>query len=130
MTDRKCAHCATPLPADADHRKLYCDRKCKMAFTNLNLSRGAEVLSYLQVWRKGKNAKTPEAKALASYAFRELCSLADTYNAADKLSGRDPSKLLAPRLERGELSADRKPKAAAKLARTSGPRRPFAPAAT
>ena len=105
---RRCAQCSKVIPDDADRRLLYCNKVCKQAFHNINMKRGKEALAYLQVQRQLSHAKTPEEKALASYAWAEACHLIRGYNEADKASGRNPKVIIESRYLAGEQIGDRK----------------------
>lgn len=106
-----CAYCGQPIEGGrAD--KLFCKPACKIASHNLDIKRGQELLAYAQVWRGGKNARSPEAKELARYAFAEMCHLIDRYNGEDRRAGRRQELVIARRFERKERVVDREPRPA------------------
>ena len=68
-----------------DHARPYYDRQSARFKTQGAL---------FQTWRAGKDAKTPEAKARATFAFREMCKALDQWNAEDRAAGRHPEALV------------------------------------
>lgn len=81
---RTCQECGTVFRhwhADAN----FCQKGHGTAFHNRSKKRGAVAIPVLLTWR-GKRGSGD----LAKYAFAELCSLADLWNAEDRKAGRPP----------------------------------------
>lgn len=100
---RPCLYCGALMPG-ASKARFYCQgTKCKVNASNLTLGRGHSLVPLLLVWRGGKHGKNRE---LASWAFREACSLLDRYNAEDRAAGRSVVPLIERKMEFGWRAAD------------------------
>lgn len=70
----------------------FCSPAHRQAFHHRNAARGQVIIPFLQVMRRGKKrGDDPNA----SYAFAELCALADVWNAQDRAAGRRPDLAVA-----------------------------------
>lgn len=85
---RKCLECGQPFQAvKAEGR--FCCTKHQQAFHNLSMTRGKIAMPLLMGWRSARNRTVD--KATGSWAFTELCALADEWNRQDREAGRTPA---------------------------------------
>jgi len=98
---RTCCECGVEFLAN-DVQGRFCDKKHKDAWKNRSLKRGAIMVPLVLAWRAGRGSKE-EAK----WAYKELCKLADQWNAEDRAAGRTPmAKYLLPKMRSGWSAAD------------------------
>jgi hypothetical protein len=73
-------------------QQQFCSSAHKTAFQNRQNVEGRAVVALAKAWRAGRNlGKGPEAESqreVARQALSELCSILDSFNAADKADGR------------------------------------------
>lgn len=76
------------------HRAQFCSPAHAKAYNNRQLARGQRLVGLAQAWRLGRHfgpSADPELKAAAAQAFRDLCRIADEFNAEDRAEGRVPA---------------------------------------
>jgi hypothetical protein len=79
----KCAECGTPFPK-GQHKKVFCQPKCKQAFHNRSAARGKTLVPLLMASRQGRNTE------LGKYAQGEWARLVSRFSEEDKAAGRMP----------------------------------------
>jgi hypothetical protein len=116
--DRRCAQCGAVIPADADRRKLYCDKVCKRNFHNVSQCRGQEIMAFLEAQRKlcnKKPGKDPDGYDIQRFARQQIGQLLGDYLRQDKASGRDASLVVKARMDEGVYVMDKRRAAKPKL---------------
>lgn len=98
---RICPECGEPFTA-THGRQAFCTPAHKETFHNRQHKRGGVAMSLLQVWRQGKR----KGGENATYALRELCNLADRWNAEDKAAGRRPDVVVTTKRRGGWAAVD------------------------
>lgn len=107
-----CANCAEPFTRTHHRQGMFCKPACQKAFHNRNTAVGRTAFELMKAMRlarsvKGKTPEADELRAAGSWAFGELCRLADAANAEDRKAGR-PGAL---RYVRSRVLADAGPEA-------------------
>lgn len=82
-----CPWCAAPFTPTKPNQ-LFCARAHKLAFHQLERTRGARLATLAMAWRLGRNTISIAGKATAKEALAEMCRLADLWNAEDRAAGR------------------------------------------
>lgn len=85
-----CPNCGASF-ISSRRSQTFCSPGCRTAFYDVQAIRGKVALPFLQTWRRGKRG-TNEA---STYAFAQLCALADKWNAEDAAAGRDAGLIVA-----------------------------------
>jgi len=83
-----CLNCGVTFTRTHHRQAGFHDRKCQIDFQNRNRARGQSLATLAQAWRMGRNTRNPKAKATATAAFSDMCTLLDRYNAEDKAASR------------------------------------------
>lgn len=73
-----CPECGEPVIQSGKGRERIFHDECKQAHANRRAVRGKSIMTLLQAWRVDRGSG-PVAQA----AFREVCSMVDTFNAED-----------------------------------------------
>lgn len=100
--NRTCPECGVAFKA-THGRQAFCLPQHKETFHNRQSKRGKVAISLVQVWRAGKNRKGGED---ATFAFREVCALADRWNQEDKAAGRRPDLVVTRKRRNGWSGVD------------------------
>lgn len=79
----KCLHCGKPFEAKHNRQTKFCLPEHKNAFQDAQRVQGRQFAMLAKAWRLARNTKDPTKKAIGTYAFQQLASLADYYNAED-----------------------------------------------
>jgi predicted nucleic acid-binding Zn ribbon protein len=82
-----CPNCGAAFTA-AHHRQFFCAAACKTEFKVREQTRGRNLTLLAQAWRGGRSTKNLSAREQAKWAFSELCTLTDRWNAEDRAAGR------------------------------------------
>lgn len=82
--------------------QTFCTRKCREAFHDLQAIRGKVAMPFLLVWRGGKQG----ASEASTYAFAQLCALADRWRAEDRAAGRDPAGVVTVKMDSAWRAVD------------------------
>lgn len=99
---RVCPECSASFMGGPD--ALFCSTAHKTAWHNRAGGRGRNAVPLMQAWRGGRGRKGDE---MASWAYGELCALADLYNEEDRRAGRIPAaEYLRPRKALGWKAVD------------------------
>ena len=80
--ERTCPECGETFTA-SHPAKVFCKEGCRVAYANLNLSRGKSIVPLLTTWRRHRDSE------IGRLALREMCRIASAYIDEDKLDGRD-----------------------------------------
>lgn len=97
---RKCPECATAFAGSRDAR--FCTTACKDTFWNREGKRGKVLTPLFRAWRGGRGSND-----VARYAFSEICSLADIWNAEDRAAGRmSAADFIRPKMTEGWRATD------------------------
>lgn len=70
--------------------QVFCTSRCRTDFYDVQAVRGKLAIPFVQTWRRGKHGGT----GASTYAFAQLCALADKWNVEDRQVGRDPARLV------------------------------------
>lgn len=113
--ENACPNCGKALPARPAGMRgrpgIFCPAAagetksaCKLAHEKRRASEGAAAIAMLKAWRIDRGSGE-----IAQEAFRQLCTIIDTFNADDKAAGRPRADLFAAKLMAdGRLYMDRK----------------------
>lgn len=82
--------------------QVFCSAKCRTDFYDVQAIRGKVALPFLQTWRRGKRG----ASDASTYAFAQLCALADKWNAEDAAAGRDPLGIVRGKMDNAWRAVD------------------------
>lgn len=82
--------------------QTFCKATCRTAFYDVQAIRGKVALPFLQTWRRGKRG----ASDASTYAFAQLCALADKWNAEDAAAGRDPAGIVRGKMDSAWRAVD------------------------
>lgn len=95
-----CPECAAAFTGAQDAR--FCTPAHKDAFWNREAKRGKVLTPLFRAWRGGRGASD-----VARYAFSEICSLADIWNAEDRAAGRmSAAEFVRPKMTDGWRATD------------------------
>lgn len=84
-----CPNCGKPFTGSRASQ-VFCGAPCRVDFYDVQAVRGKLSTPFLQTWRRGKHGSS----GASTYAFAQLCALADKWNAEDREAGRDPSLIV------------------------------------
>lgn len=104
--DKICPECGGPVVRRSPRGPFptFCCDEHKKAHSNRHIVEGRAVIALLKAWRIDR-ATGPIAKE----AFSQICTIVDSFNAADREAGRPRADLYAAKLMRdGSLFIDRK----------------------
>lgn len=92
-----CAECGKSFVPSNHLNVKFCPGACRATFHDRERKRGRVLVKLGQAMRMGRNTRNPEKRAIAAWAFAELCAVLDTYNQEDAVVGRvDALTHLAP----------------------------------
>lgn len=103
--DMICPNCGGEVVRRSNRgpRPTFCSPKCKRDFGNRLIVEGRAVIAYLKAWRIDRGQGN-----IAKASFGEICSIVDSFNAADREAGRPRADLYAAKLlDTGYLYMDR-----------------------
>jgi len=98
---KPCPNCGVAF-AGSRRSQVFCGATCRADFYDVQAIRGKVALPLLQTWRRGKRG----ASEASTYAFAQLCALADKWNAEDAATGRDPSRIVQGKMDSAWRAVD------------------------
>lgn len=104
-TDRICPECGGPAERRSARgpAPTFCSQKCRKDHGNRHIVEGRAVIAYLKAWRIDRGSGQ-----IAKTSFGEICSIIDSFNAADREAARPRADLYAAKLlADGRLYMDR-----------------------
>jgi len=98
---RTCPECASEF-TPTNGRQEFCTGEHREAHYARQANRGKILVDLAQAYRLGKR----QSGEVSTFAFREMCSLLDTYNAEDRDAGRLPAAVAERRMNAGWRACD------------------------